>query len=280
MEKEFNLKRRCTGLCKCCGLVGCEKYNNHKNHSPHKLVEERDYKSDPSTNLTEPLKSDNGVGLDSGDTLCSKCGHHTRDHSYNVDFSNNLRCDICDCKDFSKMEKEFKLERWEGEFGTKCSMPTAKSIFEREIAVEITTKPKSKDQFNSAYAQMFDRWERAQKLLGTLEKAFNASYEKYGSDPDIWILKFGPTLLALTREMVSQLEFLRKEQERITVKQQNFVWSPIQINMQIHKNIKEYEKAGYLKILKTMPVSNEEETEDEENSDTQDDTKQKAKQRA
>lgn len=28
------------------------------------------------------------------------CGHHTRDHSYNTDFSTNLRCDICDCQEF------------------------------------------------------------------------------------------------------------------------------------------------------------------------------------
>ncbi len=33
-----------------------------------------------------------------------ECGHHTSDHSYNVDCSTNLECDICDCKNFEVKE--------------------------------------------------------------------------------------------------------------------------------------------------------------------------------
>jgi len=55
-----------------------------------------------------------------------ECNHHTRDHSYNPDFSTNLRCDICGCQEFkpknlSKLtwfaviyfesEKKFKLAK-------------------------------------------------------------------------------------------------------------------------------------------------------------------------
>ena len=31
-----------------------------------------------------------------------KCGHHTKDHSYNPEDleNNNLECDHCDCKNF------------------------------------------------------------------------------------------------------------------------------------------------------------------------------------
>lgn len=37
-----------------------------------------------------------------------ECGHHTNDHSYNLEpLDNNLYCDICDCKNF-KSEEELK----------------------------------------------------------------------------------------------------------------------------------------------------------------------------
>ena len=34
-----------------------------------------------------------------------ECGHHTSDHSYNVDCSTNLECDICDCKEFEVQDE-------------------------------------------------------------------------------------------------------------------------------------------------------------------------------
>ncbi len=37
-----------------------------------------------------------------------KCGHHTKDHSYNPDWSTNLSCDICDCKEFNTKRENGK----------------------------------------------------------------------------------------------------------------------------------------------------------------------------
>jgi len=164
------------------------------------------------------------------------------------------------------------VKELEEKTGVRCSIPTAKVLFEKEIAKTITTSPKSKDQFRANISMLHERWQRAQKLLDKLEDAFNKAFEKYKDSPDLWIIKFGPTLLALTREMVNQLEFVRKEQERITIQQKNLIWSPIQINMQIHKFIKEYEKEGYIKILKNIPI--EPETEDEEEDDISESKKQ------
>ena len=66
-----------------------------------------------------------------------KCGHHTDDHSYNVDWNLFLRCDKCNCSNFRvrefiptektlpkwKLEKEFDLSDYIGEKATS-SIPT------------------------------------------------------------------------------------------------------------------------------------------------------------
>lgn len=42
----------------------------------------------------------------SKEEIC-KCGHHTKDHSYDPDTSDsNLECDKCDCKNFEVEEDE------------------------------------------------------------------------------------------------------------------------------------------------------------------------------
>jgi len=51
-------------------------------------------------NMIDKLAGDELSQNCSEEEMC-KCGHHTRDHSYNVDFSSNLRCDICNCKEFT-----------------------------------------------------------------------------------------------------------------------------------------------------------------------------------
>ena len=70
---------------------------NNKNSQHPKIIEpEAGEELKPQVSGCEV---DNGSSADSLRGIC-KCGHHTRDHSYDVNFKDNLRCDICDCKDF------------------------------------------------------------------------------------------------------------------------------------------------------------------------------------
>lgn len=162
------------------------------------------------------------------------------------------------------------VETLKKDFDVVVTSPTIKAIFEKEMAKALKS-PKVRDQFRADYQVIHERWTKAQELLEKLEDAFNKTYEKYGDQPEVIFLKMGPTLLSLVREITNQLEFIRKEQERITIQQKNYIWSPIQINMQIHKHLKEYEEQGYLKILKKLPI---EETEDEEEDDISESPKQ------
>lgn len=52
--------------------------------------------------LIEPKQTEESACDMEEDEIC-KCGHHTKDHSYNTQSEdNNLYCDVCDCKDFVK----------------------------------------------------------------------------------------------------------------------------------------------------------------------------------
>lgn len=162
------------------------------------------------------------------------------------------------------------------DFGVKVTSPTVRIIFDREMAKTLKS-PKVRDQFKADYQIIHERWTKAQGLLEKLEESFNKIYEKYRDQPEIIFLKMGPTLLGLVREITNQLEFIKKEQERITIQQKNLYFTPIQINMQIHKHLKEYQEQGYIRILKKLPI--EEESEDEEENDISESPKQKSRKR-
>ena len=48
-------------------------------------------------------------------------------------------------------------------------------------------------------------------------------------------LKHAPTIISILRESLSQLAFIRAEQREITIKQQNLIYSPIQILQQMNQ---------------------------------------------
>ena len=48
-------------------------------------------------------------------------------------------------------------------------------------------------------------------------------------------LKHAPTIIAILRESLNQLMFVRREQEQITVKQQNLIYSPLQIIQEMNR---------------------------------------------
>ena len=63
--------------------------------------------------------------------------------------------------------------------------------------------------------------------------------------PEIYI-KYAPTILAVCREVLSQLEFIKREQEKIIVNQKNVIYSPLQIVQEFNRleEAKKKEKEG------------------------------------
>ena len=55
-------------------------------------------------------------------------------------------------------------------------------------------------------------------------------------------LKHAPTIISILRESLNQLAFIRAEQKEITIKQQNVIFSPIQIISEMNRIEKEKAK--------------------------------------
>ena len=84
-------------------------------------------------------------------------------------------------------------------------------------------------------------------------------------------VKHIPTLLAVCREILNQLYFLKKDQEKLVLNQKNITYSPLQINQLINKEIKnldKYNKDGdinvtpktkdrFLKLMKSQKTSSD-----------------------
>ena len=154
------------------------------------------------------------------------------------------------------------VEEIKKRFDVKISFPTAKAIFEKEVAKETLMRPKARDYIKGAYQSIQERYERACRWVDKLGNTIDQIYNKYGEAAPEAFIKYAPIILATAREVLNQLEFLKREQERITLHQKNLIYSPIQIVNIVHKKLNELEKQGYIKIIKKIP-ENESEDEDE-----------------
>jgi len=145
------------------------------------------------------------------------------------------------------------VEEVQRRFDVKISQMTARNIFEKEVAKETLMRPKARDYIKGAYHSIQERYERAVRYVDKLGDAIDHIYNKYGeASPELFI-KYAPVILATAREILNQLEFLKREQERITLHQKNLIYSPIQIVNILNQKLIELEKEGYIKILKKIP---------------------------
>ena len=63
------------------------------------------------------------------------------------------------------------------------------------------------------------------------------------------IIKLIPSILAISREILNQLYFIKKQQEQIIVNQKNIIYSPLQIMNIINKEMKKNQKDNEIKII-------------------------------
>jgi len=148
------------------------------------------------------------------------------------------------------------------EFKVNVSTTGVKSIYEKELALGLAKSGKARESFEVACQAIEERYAKAVKWVDKLGSAIDSIYDRYGqSSPELFI-KYAPVILAVAREVLNQLEFLKREQERISIYQKNLIYSPIQIVNIVHKKLKTLEREGYIKILKKLPDKDEEDTTD------------------
>ena len=85
-------------------------------------------------------------------------------------------------------------------------------------------------------------------------------------------LKYAPTIIAILRESLNQLTFIRNEQKEIIVKQENMIYSPIQILAQINQIEANKQKEKEIVIVpNAYGISEEDEEIDDEDEETDSD---------
>jgi hypothetical protein len=163
----------------------------------------------------------------------------------------------------SLRNKGYSLEDIQQEINNKYSLdmtvPTVGNIYNKEIAkATILDKGTSKD-FKEHRMAMSKRYGRIVKIADFLLEAIEEVKNEFeSSDMDkmqkyINFIKMTPHITRALDQVLSQLEFLKKEDERIKVEQQNLIYSPIQINQYLQESITDLVKEGYIKVLRNLP---------------------------
>jgi len=156
-------------------------------------------------------------------------------------------------------------------FNISVSVPTVKSLYLSYLArikaakalqkqTETTLEPEA--DINKMIMTRFEKLTAiTNKIVEMIE---NITSRK--DLPEGMLLKYLPSILALSRETLSQLAFLRSQQEKIQLNQQNLIYSPLQIMTQVNQILATKEKDGLiiLKDKKTGLIQTSEEKKEEE----------------
>lgn len=141
------------------------------------------------------------------------------------------------------------------EFEVNVTHPTAKNLY-YEYAATQKTKSEQGEKTDDKWDEMLKtKFERIEKITNSLMEAVEKIQDKL--TPELY-LKHAPTIIAILRESLNQLMFIRREQEQITIKQQNLIYSPLQIMQQINQIDEKKQKEKKLIILPNKPTGKKE----------------------
>ena len=154
------------------------------------------------------------------------------------------------------------------EFNIEITHPTAKNLY-YEYAAKQNIKKQTGEETDKDFEKILnDKFERIEKITSSLLDAVETI--KDGMDAEMY-LKHAPTIISILRESLNQLAFIRNEQQQIMIKQQNVIFSPIQIISEMNRIEKEKAKEKeklYILGEQSSPVESEVKTmcddEDEE----------------
>jgi len=125
------------------------------------------------------------------------------------------------------------------EFNISLTHPTAKNLY-YEYAAQQKVKKQTGEEVDDEWDKALKgKFERIEKITNTLLDA--VEHIKNKLTPELY-LKHAPTIIAILRESLNQLMFIRQEQKQITIKQQNLIYSPLQIMQHINQIDKQKEK--------------------------------------
>ena len=129
------------------------------------------------------------------------------------------------------------------EFKTSITHPTVKNLY-YEYAAKQGIKKETGEKFDNGFDKMLTtKFQRIEKITNSLLDAIETI--KKDLTPELY-LKHAPTIISILRESLNQLSFIRNEQKEITIKQQNVIYSPLQIISEMNRLEKKKEEKVYV----------------------------------
>ena len=161
---------------------------------------------------------------------------------------------LYDLRKEGKNYEEISVEL-ERDFGNKYHKETLKKYYEEYITNSYVIVSQLKENKQEAIGVVKDHSERIKIKFAQVDRIVTVLLRKIermmGTMEDETFIKQVPTLLAVCREILSQLYFLKKEQEQLVINQKNIIYSPLQINQLINKelnNLENYKESNKLFI--------------------------------
>jgi hypothetical protein len=139
------------------------------------------------------------------------------------------------------------------EFGLKITDPTIKAIYERYIGKQMVVQGSKEGKLAREIVPDYQRKMEARfdrvthvtdDLMDTLEEL------KKRMPPEVYV-KYIPTILMVCREILNQLNFIKKEQAQVLINQKNIIYSPLQIMNIVNTEIQKLEQEGKIEIKET-----------------------------
>lgn len=149
---------------------------------------------------------------------------------------------------FYRVDKKYNWLKVAKAVGTKYKIKvTPKQVhdaYNTGVAKATILSDQGHRLFNKQIKEMEERFDDIWSTVDRLHQAAKNLLDEYEatskSDMETYIkfMKTAPTILKITQEIKSQIEFLREQQEKIVLEQKNYVYSPIQIMTKVNEYIK------------------------------------------
>lgn len=138
------------------------------------------------------------------------------------------------------------------EFDTRITLPTLKNIYERYIAKNMVVQAAKEESLAGEivpdYQKKMD--ERFNRIAAVTDDLMDTLTELKKDIPPLLYVKFIPTILAVCREILNQLNYIKKEQTQVLINQKNVIYSPLQIMNILNTEMQKLEKEGKIEIKK------------------------------
>ena len=137
-------------------------------------------------------------------------------------------------KNFTKITKIINKE-----FDLNTAPDVIRNVYHRNKKREFLVDPTNTEFFENSFSETKKRWKEAWDMMSWLVKQirdFQKMLDTQDKDKRVLMaIKSIPQLTSLSKAIIDQLQFLRKETEQIKINQKQFIYSPIQLNLEMKK---------------------------------------------